>query len=90
MASVTRRSRDKGESRESADCKLAYVSGVLGVVFAARVRRVRRRSLCCCDSDSVGRVEARAVCGGVLVSAVLRCGGMSKDTLVFGPCAPGK
>lgn len=72
MASVTRRSRARGESRDSADCRLAYVSGVLGVVFAARVRRVRRRSLCCCASDSVGSVEARAVCEGMLVSVVRR------------------
>jgi hypothetical protein len=57
---VTRRSRARAESRESADWRLEYVSGVLGVVFAARVRRVRRRSLCCCTGDSEGNVDARA------------------------------
>jgi len=61
MASVTRRSRARGDSRESADCRFAYVSGVVGVVFAARVRRVRSWSLCCWTADSEGNVEARAV-----------------------------
>jgi hypothetical protein len=32
----------------------------LGVVFAARVRRVRRRSLCCWTGDSEGNVDVRA------------------------------
>lgn len=67
MASVTRRSRAKGESRESADCRFAYVSGVAGVVFAARVRRVRSWSLCCWTADSEGSVEARAVFEDTLV-----------------------
>jgi len=63
MASVTRRSRAKGESRESAICRFAYVSGVVGVVFAARVSSVRSWSLCCWTGDSEGSVEARAVIG---------------------------
>jgi hypothetical protein len=63
MASVTRRSRARAESRESADWRFEYVSGVLGVVFAARVSRVRRRSLCCCTGDSGGNVDCRAAFG---------------------------
>ena len=91
MASMTRRSRAKGESRESADCRFAYVSGVAGVVFAARVRRVRSWSLCCWTADSKGSVEARAEFRKSLVfCSVQRRVEGRKRTLVFGPRAPGE
>jgi hypothetical protein len=38
-----------------------YVRGVVDVVIAARVSRVRSWSLCCWVGDSGGRVADRAV-----------------------------